>query len=288
VAIVPPDNFPNFILMEFHTYAIQSSALKPYIEFILFNHSAEASAFHSLTYYPNHDVCLGIIHEKTMVPTPGGFTITNSHKAVNSYLTGIYKQPHQLEVSGTFDEICLPFTPLGYQHFFPFPLKTYVLGEEVLTEAFGAAADIYFESVFNEKNFHVRGTLLESFLLDKLAGCADQFLSQALFYMHSTNGEGSLKKILFRLQCSEKKLQRCFLSHLDILPKDYLQILRFRKALQLISQGNDASLTSIGYDAGYYDQSHFIRHIHSFTGKTPGELRRQMKSIDDKVLCSVC
>jgi AraC-like DNA-binding protein len=70
------------------------------------------------------------------------------------------------------------------------------------------------------------------------------------------------------------------------MPKEYIQILKFREALHYLGQNDNNTLTDICFEAGYYDQSHFIRNINRYTGKKPGELRKSIKSIDQKVLVS--
>jgi len=59
-----------------------------------------------------------------------------------------------------------------------------------------------------------------------------------------------------------------FVQYTGLTPKLYSQINRFQNSLQLVREGN-SSLTSIAYECGYADQSHFIREFKSFTGLTP-------------------
>jgi AraC-like DNA-binding protein len=59
-----------------------------------------------------------------------------------------------------------------------------------------------------------------------------------------------------------------FLRYTGLTPKLYTKINRFQNSLQLVGR-KDATLTSIAYDCGYFDQSHFIREFKSFTGITP-------------------
>jgi len=63
-------------------------------------------------------------------------------------------------------------------------------------------------------------------------------------------------------------LQKLFYSHTGLSPKSYNKINRFQLSLQLIAKNNQP-FTSIAYDCGYFDQSHFIRDFKSFTGVTP-------------------
>ena len=270
--------------MVFTTYEIQSPALRPFIKYILFNYSNEPALSTAVTYYPNNDVCLGIIKGKQMASEQGGFVLKPSSSPFTSYLTGIYDSPHRLQVDGTFDEICLPFSPLGYFHFFRFSLKQYILQEDLLTEAFGKPALSLFERVFEEDDFGRRGALIEGFLQDCLIGFEDNFLKAALYYLESAGGLLPLKAVTEQLQCSEKKLQRSFMLHLGILPKEYAQILKFREALRLVSRNDGQSLTSLSYEAGYYDQSHFTKYIKRYTGKSPLDLKRSIRNLDQKVL----
>jgi AraC-like DNA-binding protein len=252
----------------------------------LFNYSDDASNNRAITYFPNNDVCLGIIHEKQLVKSSDGFILQKSNHPINSYLTGVYSRPHKLSVEGTLDEICLPFTPLGYYHFFRLPLKQYILGEDVLSEAFGSTSVQFFEKLFKEKDFQKRGQQVEVFLQSKLKKFEDNVMKVAFYHLEETKGNIPLKELSSRQNCSEKKLQRSFKQHLDIMPKEYIQILKFREALHYLGQNNTNTLTDICYEAGYYDQSHFIRNINRYTGKKPSELRKSIKSIDQKVLVS--
>lgn len=67
---------------------------------------------------------------------------------------------------------------------------------------------------------------------------------------------------------SPRYLQKLFVQYTGMPPKLYAKVQRFQQSLKLI-QRKDASLTSITYECGYFDQSHFIREFKSFTGVTP-------------------
>ncbi|MCH5690675.1 helix-turn-helix domain-containing protein [Niabella sp. W65] len=70
------------------------------------------------------------------------------------------------------------------------------------------------------------------------------------------------------------------------LPKEYIKIIRFRKALWQMQQTKN-SFTEIAHDCGYYDQSHFIKDIRLFTRMTPKQLHQSLYCIEDNVLVSV-
>ena len=75
-----------------------------------------------------------------------------------------------------------------------------------------------------------------------------------------------------------KKLERAFLKYVGYTPKNYCRIVRFNRAIRQMHV-NKKSLTSVCYDCGYYDQSHFIKDFRQFTGTTPKHFQTENHSI---------
>lgn len=78
----------------------------------------------------------------------------------------------------------------------------------------------------------------------------------------------NIENVASRYGFTSRYLQKLFLQYTGLTPKLYSKINRFQNSLKLVTQ-KDASLTSIAYDCGYFDQSHFIREFKAFTGYTP-------------------
>lgn len=74
------------------------------------------------------------------------------------------------------------------------------------------------------------------------------------------------------LGLSERQLERRFLACVGLTPKKYASLRRFERAVALA--GTTQSLTQVALEAGYYDQSHFIREFRRFAGAPPGEVLR--------------
>ncbi len=272
--------------MQFDTYKIQSTALKKYVQYILFNYSTEHTTNRLVTSYANNNICLGIIKDNVLNEGVNQEKLIKAKPGIHSYISGMYLAPHRFRATGTLDEICIDFTPLGYYQFFRNPLKTYILEENIIAEAWGKNAIFFFEKVFDEAGLRQRGALIENFLLKKLLSTEHGFLQQCLYEIHSTHGKTTLYELGKNLQCSEKKIIRSFGDKLDITPKDYMKILRFRNALTLL-KSKTLSLTEIAYELDYYDQSHFIKDINFFTGLPSKKLYHSLHNIKDDVLVSV-
>ena len=68
----------------------------------------------------------------------------------------------------------------------------------------------------------------------------------------------------------ERQLERRFLHAVGLSPRRYASLLRFERAVVLARTA--PSLTRVALEAGYADQSHFIRAFKGFAGAAPGQL----------------
>lgn len=115
--------------------------------------------------------------------------------------------------------------------------------------------------------------LIEHFLLRRLADSERKLDKMSMIgeiskELQSDTLNDNIKTIASRYSMSPRYLQRLFLQYTGVTPKLYHKINRFQLSLKLVAK-KDSSLTSIAYDCGYFDQSHFIREFKSFTGVTP-------------------
>lgn len=70
----------------------------------------------------------------------------------------------------------------------------------------------------------------------------------------------------------KRTLQRRFMEHVGVSPRQHLRWLRFEQARQLLLRSGHRSV-DIAMLAGYSDQAHFVREFRRFAGVTPGRWR---------------
>ena len=68
---------------------------------------------------------------------------------------------------------------------------------------------------------------------------------------------------------SERQLQRRFKKQVGVPLKRYERISRFELALNRLATVDYSELTSIAFELGYTDQSHFIKEFQEFAGMSP-------------------
>jgi len=118
-----------------------------------------------------------------------------------------------------------------------------------------------------------RLALVEAYLLQQLSLATKRLskiavVSDVMQELQQQETFDTMETVATRFGISARYMQQLFVQYTGLTPKLYSQINRFQNSLQLVRAGN-TSLTSIAYECGYADQSHFIREFKTFTGLTP-------------------
>lgn len=130
------------------------------------------------------------------------------------------------------------------------------------------------EQLLNAVTLSERLQLMSSYIL-KLAGLvrpsADERISFATARIQRAKGASLLMDIQQELYVTERTLQRLFLQHVGLTPKQYSRTCQFQAALQQLTRNNFTDMAGVAFDNGYADQSHLIRAFKDFTNYTPLE-----------------
>lgn len=113
-----------------------------------------------------------------------------------------------------------------------------------------------------------RFAVLASFL-DELRHRSDPLVTRALALLDAGADSPSVSGVASELGLSERQLERRFLARVGVTPKRFATLRRFERVAARAKSA--PSLTAAALEAGYYDQSHFIREFRRFSGASPGE-----------------
>ncbi|HEY9047205.1 MAG TPA: helix-turn-helix transcriptional regulator [Ohtaekwangia sp.] len=118
-----------------------------------------------------------------------------------------------------------------------------------------------------------RISLLENFLLKKVEAVQKRSLkidkvADILNSIRKDVSGNNIEHVASRHGITTRYLHKLIYQHTGLSPKSFDKINRFQRSLKLIAR-NEKNLTSIAYDCGYFDQSHFIKDFKSFTSVTP-------------------
>jgi AraC-like DNA-binding protein len=131
------------------------------------------------------------------------------------------------------------------------------------------------EQLLNAKGETEIILLFENYLLEKLkhyqvdAISAD--IAKAILKNPSVN---QYKEIVSTVGFTRRRIEQRFIESTGLSMGCFVRKIRFQKAVNILRDNTTLSLTQIGLNAGYYDQSHFIREFKDFSSVTPKEFSK--------------
>ena len=133
-----------------------------------------------------------------------------------------------------------------------------------------------------------RITLLDNFFTDKLTQTSrrqDRLdkVGRILTSITKDPTENNIGRVAGTFGITTRYLHKLVYQHTGLSPKSFDKIHRFKTSLKLIGE-NKLPLTSIAYDAGYFDQSHFIRDFKSYTGLTPSAYLSNLSALNQMLI----
>ncbi|MGG0936716.1 helix-turn-helix domain-containing protein [Brevibacillus centrosporus] len=78
-----------------------------------------------------------------------------------------------------------------------------------------------------------------------------------------------MQDLVAAFHISERQFQKRFARVVGISPQLFIRVRRVNEALRLMHSGWYERLSDVAYTLNYYDQSHFIRDMKSFSWVSP-------------------
>lgn len=194
----------------------------------------------------------------------------NTPNALSTFgVTGIsdaYKLFHNAAETGS---VLVYFKEGGASAFFKEPLHE-LFKESLSLDNFMLRSELLLleEQLQEAPTDFKKNKVIEDFLLSKIKpSIPDQMVLSALALIHESKGNVRMKDLAVQLQISQSALEKRFRKTIGASPKKFASIIRLKYAVSAYRK--DQSYTQLGYEAGFYDQAHFIKEFKHFTGETP-------------------
>lgn len=197
-----------------------------------------------------------------------------AHRVPNWVITGLRGTVRRMRTLPGSGILLVKFREMGAAAFFDVPLHE-LFGSALALEDLIPRAEL--ERVASDlaqaPDDDARIASVERFLLARWKPREDD--ARVLAAVNALNAERGVLRIADlarRLHLSQDALEKRFRRIVGASPKRFASMLRLRHAMQRYRPG--ASLSELALDAGYYDQSHFIREFKAATGEAPQRFLR--------------
>ncbi|MEM9509067.1 MAG: helix-turn-helix domain-containing protein [Cyanobacteria bacterium P01_E01_bin.35] len=170
--------------------------------------------------------------------------------------------------------LAVVFYPYALRAFLPNQVSEFTNRSISLNDLFPAETNKLEERIIEADNIRSRILLIENFLLKRLSvPNSFSIAREAVNIVTKVNGQITVGEMANQLNVSKRQLERIFLANVGISPKKLGRIIRFNTSIKLFRQVEP--LTTLAYEAGYFDQSHLVRDFKEFSGLSPKAFFRQ-------------
>lgn len=192
-----------------------------------------------------------------------------------SIITFRMSRPMDVQMRKGSGCLAVCFHPGMAYRFFTFPMQAFTDTTTLFRDAWSDIASEVEDALANASSNDVRIAVIQQYLLQRVANTmGDKLIARCLQTISGSSDPVTVKQLTTETSLSQRQLSRRFQRAVGLSPMEYIGVNRFINSLKHLKKYPDASLTSVAYESGYYDQAHFIRDYKAYTGHTPGELIR--------------
>jgi len=189
------------------------------------------------------------------------------YKLPNILLTGILDHAYKIQYGNTTKQIGLVITPIGFLSIFH---SSSTLFKNTIIDCSNEKWNLLelYDLMKNIEDFkHMVDILINKYKNNNSDSKAMMLLQDIITEMNLAQGSMSLIELSQKFNYSQSGFERFFKKMTGITPKSYLNIIKFKNAVE--SKERDH----------YYDQSHYIKSLKRYTGKTPSEMNKECHEI---------
>jgi AraC-like DNA-binding protein len=247
--------------MKLETF-IPCEALKPFIKSFIVQEIPFETTYKVL---PDTGLVIGFQYRGKLSRIDDNKTMPLSASGVS----GLADHARTFQNSAYIGTILVCFKEAGAAPFFRQPLHE-LFRESVSLDNFMLHSELLCleERLAEAHSDRARITIVEKFLVDRMKITEpDRLVLAALALIHQSRGNIRIADLAERLHISQSPLEKRFRKAVGASPKKFASIVRLKNVVSQYDPNN--SLTALGYEAGFYDQAHFIKEFKTFTGDTP-------------------
>lgn len=230
------------------------------------DNSSQETSIEGLKILPNGCFNIALVVGEGALIT---FKTNRYHPTQGIYLCAQVTQPVELTLLGNTKVILIQLYPWYFSYYPENDLNNFI--DDM---SFSETSDVLFNKMINLNSPRILEDTLE--LTEKhFSDFTQRYLNHNVIEEIASEillqkGDCKISDIVSQYDFSERWIQVQFKKATGLTLKQFAKIIQFRDSVDKVTTGSsDESLTAIGYEAGFNDQSHFIKNFRHFSGTTP-------------------
>ncbi len=206
-------------------------------------------------------------------------------KLPSCFINGINFKPFNLIKNGQQIFLGIQLNAIGLKILLNVSVKEFnnnvLEGSHVCKSLDTLTHQLFSKKTFNEQVVTIMKWISQRISVSNYYKAINQI--HALFFSKAIN-DLTVKKLCNEVSLSDRHLRRLSSEWLGMNTETFILYNKYLSSLHLLHK-SDLPLTQIGLEAGYFDQSHFIREFKSYTDLTPGEYRLSITNLPGHIIC---
>lgn len=190
-------------------------------------------------------------------------------------VSGTYRGPFVIDTREHASVVGVHFKPGGAFPFLGMPVRELADSHIDLETLWGPTARELRERLCEASTAPDRFRILEEALLARLPATKRRHGAVRFAVDGLGTGGTTVGGLAAEVGLSHRRFIEVFAAEVGLTPKVFGRIRRFQRALDRIGKTARPDWARLALACGYFDQSHFIRELVSFSGLTPEELLRR-------------
>ncbi len=243
------------------------SDIAPFVNCIMIGRVTDKDVHTNLPFYA--DGYPGIMFQQSA----NGFYLLPSNKKLSElFLYGQTIAPISLDVHGVHNYVVVQLYPFASKYLLNVDPK--VLNDDCQDLLALDYLDVHgdknqLKNTMNiEQQIEIISNLMRA-LIKQHSLPKNDIIQSAIALIIQHKGLVKIGDLLEKLHITERTFERNFMATIGLSPKQFAKIIQFQTSLDQLTHSNFKTLTDVGMDSGFTDQSHFIRSFKSYTGQTP-------------------
>ena len=173
--------------------------------------------------------------------------------------------------NGISEMLGVRFLPAGISVLTKLPISEITNGMVSLFDIDSLFHREFVEMVYDIPSYQMRIRFIDQWLLAVQHSffALDVQIFNSLKRAISLSGRIDVVELASLACLSSRQFERRFRTKVGLTPKEFLQVLRFRKAKSLIDHNPQKSVLEVAFECGYYDHSHLNKDFLRFLGEPP-------------------
>lgn len=201
--------------------------------------------------------------------------LDSPRRFVGPVVSGAHSQPYMIHTAQQASLLGVRFKLGCAREVIGVPLDALGNDHVALSDIWGSAAFALQDSVMTATTPEERCARVERSLAARLRGTRGPHpaIAAAVSALVGAEDPSPVTAVACASGLSARRFIEVFRRDVGLRPKQFARIMRFCRALRLLSRCPHESLSSLALEAGYYDQAHFTREFKELSGLSPTAYR---------------